>query len=692
MKDLFRARSVAVVGVSESDDNLARNILSNLIRFEYSGKIYAVGPRGGDVFGIKIYRSVAELPESVDLAVILVPADFVPSILTQCGEKKIQWAVVQTGGFQEFRGSESDGVEQDILRICTQYNLRFVGPNCIGVVNPSIGLCTPFVAFPRPFRSGNVGVFSQSGGVAVSVAEKICSSGMGISKFVSMGNKLRIDEADFLEYAGSDPDTAIIYFYLEGFKKGRKFVELAKQCTRPIMLHKSNCSPLSSNIAQSHTAALAVDDEVVDAVCLESGIIRVHSVSEATNLAKGFTLPALQGNNLAVITRSGGFAVVAADACAQYGFHLPELNPAIFDEAQGASRAGVIRSGNPLDLGDIYDTSFYLRIVEKTLHQENIDGIVFMQVNQAMDEQEETRYLVEKLMHLSRKTGKPIALVVDIPRDDRMRMEKMAEFPFFFEPMDAIKALATQYQWQKENQKKIAFNRAPDRIPLPVDENKTWMAAVTAKKRQPLLHEALDFIEKAGIPVAPWAMATTPEEAVQAAEGIGFPVALKVVSTSLLHKSDAGGVVLNVADPERLRKEWQHLEGVHENIKGIVVQKMNPESRELIIGAKRDPLFGPVVLVGLGGIMVEAIKDFQMRLAPIDLETALQMLEGLSGIHILGSFRGMHGIDLTSIAHVLVQVSLLIHHFPQIMEIDLNPVSFDHEGKMAIALDSRLIL
>jgi acyl-CoA synthetase (NDP forming) len=690
MNDLFYAESVAVIGVSESEDNLGKNILANLVNFGYRGKIYAVGPRGGEVFGHRVHASVTELPGKPELAVILTPARFVPEILAQCGEKGTRCAVIECGGFREL-GAEGEALESELVEVSTRYGLRFIGPNCIGTVNTANGLYTPFVALPNPYRKGNVGVFAQSGGVGLSLAERLCASGLGISKLVSMGNKLNIDEADYLAYLKDDPDTAVIYLYLEDFKRGRVFADVARQCSKPIVLHKSNTSSLSSTIAQSHTAALAADDQVVDAVCRESGIVRVRSVSEAINAVKGLSLPKLKGNKLAVISRSGGHAVVAADACARSGFHLPALGLDLLDEAQSRARAGVIRSGNPLDLGDVYDLSFYFNVVEKALGQDDIDGVVFIQVSQMMIEREATRQLVERLAGLSVRFGKPVAVVIEVPLEERVLLEKTSDFPFFLEPTEAVQALAVQYQCGKPDGGSPARN-GQGGVAIPIEDHATWFSAIEKEKRQPLLHEVLELLDRIGVPAVPWRMARSLEEAREAAQNLGFPVALKAVSPSLLHKSDRGGLALNVGDAGLLGSEWQRLQEVSHDISGIVVQKMAPASRELIIGAKRDPSFGPVVLAGLGGIMVEVMKNVSMRLAPIDLGTARQMLGELSGSRILGRFRGMQAADLESAARILVQVSRLMHHFPQIQELDLNPVSLDDDGKGAVALDARLLL
>src|SRR5208337_3187313 len=603
---LFCPQSIVVVGVSESRDNLGRNVMANLVNLGYQGKVYDVGPRGGEVFGHPIYRSIAELPGNPELAIILTPARFVHEMLAQCGEKGTRWAVIESAGFREL-GTRGEMLEQEILKASKRFGLRFVGPNCVGTANTANGLYTVFVALGTQFRKGKIGVFAQSGGVGLCFVERLCYSGVGISKFVSMGNKLDLDEADYLAYVMDDPETAVIYFYLEGFKKGRSFADLAKRCSKPIILHKSNTGALSLTIAQSHTAALAADDLVVDAVCRESGILRVHSVSEAVSVAKSLSLPPLKGKNLAVISRSGGHAVVAADVCAKYGFRLPPFRQDLLDEAQSRSRAGVIRLGNPLDLGDVFDLPFYNRVVEKVLQQHDIDGVVFILVSHMANEQNAMRRVVENLFALSSQSGKPVATVMEIPFDERVRLAKTSDFPFFLDPVEAVQALAVLSNWGKNAEERLkresGMAAAPvhDTLTIPVEKIEKWFGDIERQNRQPLLHEALDLLDLSGIPTVPWRMARGLDKALEASVNLGFPVALKAVSPSLLHKSDRGALALDVRDAESLRNEWHRLQKVSDDIAGIVVQKMAPASRELVVGGKRDTLFGPVVLTGLGG-------------------------------------------------------------------------------------------
>ncbi len=690
MHKLFSARSVVVIGVSESEDNLGKNIVSNLVRFGYRGKIHAVGPRGGEVLGRPIHRSVTELPGPVDLAVLLTPARFIPEILAQCGAKGIRRAVVESGGFREL-GPEGEELEKQVLEVCARFGIHFVGPNCIGVVHAKNGLYTPFIALPAPFRQGRVSVFAQSGGVGLSFGERLSSSGIGVNKLVSMGNKLSLDETDFLTFLLDDPETEIIYFYLEDFKRGREFMEAARRSSKPIILHKSNTGPLSRAIAQSHTAALAGDDTVVDAVCKEAGIVRVHSVARAINAMRGFSMPTLRGGNLAVISRSGGHAVVAADACARHGFQLPPLGEKLLEDVRRRLRAGVIQLGNPMDLGDLYELPFYLNVVEGVLRQGDIHGAIFIQVSQMTVEREASRRLLQDLWRLSRRYEKPVAIVVEVPFEERVFLLKEADFPFFSEPSEAVEALSIQWEHAKAAETRIV---EPPSASMGSWNEKAgaWLSTFETENRQPLLHETLELMDLISIPTTPWKMATSLPDALDAAGAMGYPVALKAVGHSLLHKSEKGAVALNVAGASELEKQWGRLSTLTSDVEGVLVQKMVFSSRELIMGGKRDSSFGAVVMAGIGGIMVEVIKDVRMRLAPVGMEAARHMLRELSGARILGAFRGMGEADSDAAARILVRVSRLMHCFPRIGELDLNPVSLNDDGKGALALDARLLI
>jgi len=689
MEKFFYPESIAIVGVSKSDDNLGRNIIENLDNFGYQGKIYAIGPKRGKVNGHTIYPSVLDLPDVPELAVVLTPARFVPEILKQCGEKGTRYAIIETAGFREM-GNAGEKIEKELLAITRRFEIRFIGPNCVGIINTLNGFYVPFIALPSEYNRGYTSVVAQSGGIGFSISERLNHPGLGLSKFVSMGNKLNVDEVDYLRYLIRDPDTKVVYFYLEDFKRGRDFANIALKGNKPIILHKSNTAALSHTIASSHTAALAGDDSIVDAACEHANVVRVHSLEDAIRAIKGFSIPYLHGTNLAVLSRSGGHAVVAADACARYGFSLPELDSSILNEVKKHFRAGVIKLGNPLDLGDIYNLNVYSRIVEKTLQQTDIHGVLYIHVSQMMVEREHSIEVMKKLADLSAKYKKPIAVVLEVPELLRRTLDEKMTYPYFSEPGEAIEALALQYRYARCQEKKLPV--AMEVIPSLNENVNAWFSTFEKNNRQPLLHESLTLLDRVGIRTAPWAWVTNLSEAEESAEKIGYPVSLKVVAPFLSHKSDQGGVVLNVENDEALRREWEKINLRFKDIRGVVIQKMIPASREMIIGAKRDPAFGPVVVVGTGGIMVEVIQDVTMRLAPVDEHEAIKMIDGLKCGRILGPFRGMKSANKDEIAQCVVKVSHLIHAFPRVQELDINPIMISDDGDGIVAVDARVVL
>ncbi len=691
MDPLFDPKSVAVVGVSTSPENLGKNIIRNLLAFGYSGKIYPVGPRGGEVEGMAILPSVTELPEKVDVAVLLTPARLVPDLVAQCGEHGVRWAVIQAGGFRE-SGPEGMALEERLIAAAARYGMRFVGPNCLGVMDTTTGFSIPFITLPAVYRKGRVAIMAQSGGMGLSLAERLNTSGVGFGKFVSLGNKLNLDEVDYLSYLMADPKTDVIYFYLEDFKRGREFFELAARSPKPVVVHKSNTSPISRTIAQSHTAALAADDRLVDQLCREAGVVRVRSVSEAITAIKAFSMPALRGRRLAVLSRSGGHAVVAADTCGEFGFQFPPLDESVLGEIRRHGRAGVIRLGNPLDLGDIYDLRVYFGVVKGVLRQSDIDGVVHIHVSHMPVEKDATRTLLRELERLAAAFQKPIAVVVEVPFHDRTVLEENATYPFFLDVREAVEALAVQNGYFSKAAEKSGTPSTDTAAPSWFHAASAWIHARCAEGRQPLVHESLELLGILGIPAAPWKLAKSLTEAHQAARALGYPVVMKAVGQALSHKSDRGGVILGIENATAMEAAWERLQGLGPDLEGALVQKMMRGSREMIVGAFRDPVFGPVVLTGMGGVLVEVLEDVALRLAPVDRGRAMEMIRGLRGSSILGAYRGFQAADTDTVAEALVKVSLLVRHFPVIRELDINPILLGDRGEEAVALDARVIL
>jgi acyl-CoA synthetase (NDP forming) len=689
----FEPETVAVVGVSNSPDNLGQLISANLHGFGFDGIIYEVGPRGGSVFGRRIYRAVSDIPDHIDLAVVLTPAATVPGILEECGRKGVRRVVIETSGFGEF-GDEGKRLSQQVQDVAAAYGIRFIGPNCIGLANRHNGLATSFVLLDPEVEPGGISVISQSGGVAISILNTLASEGLGLSKMVSVGNKLNVDENDLLEYFIDDPQTRIICMYLEGISDGRRLMELARRSTKPILVHKSNIGSAAHGIASSHTAALAADDTVVDAALRQVGIARFRDTETLVHYLKALALPPMRGNRLAVLSRSGGHAVIAADECELNGFELAHLPQAFLDEVQGRLRAKVVRITNPVDLGDLFDLDVYGELAEKTLAMDGVDGMVFLHTYMAGPDGKQSEELFRRLHRLSQSAGKPVAIHADTAAGEVSRLKRVLPGPVFDAPSDVVRALALLRDF---GQGAAPTAERPDG-PADSDQVRRILDRCRAEGRHPLIQEALIIAAAYGVPVVGWRMVTTAEEAAGAAAELGYPAVLKVVSPDVSHKSDFGGVQLNLRNEDGLRTAFADMMAAVATrapgaaVEGALVQPMLRGGRDLIVGARIDGSFGHVVLVGMGGVFVEVLGDTALRVVPFGRRTSQAMLEELRVFPILKGVRGQPGSDLPALVEVIRAVTRLVTDFPEIAEMDLNPVRVMDSGSGCLTLDARIRL
>lgn len=694
MREFFYPNSVAVIGVSEKPDNLGRNIVANLIEYGYSGIVYAVGPRGGVIETRRIYRSVAEIPDPVDLAVVLTPAKTVPGVMEECGQKGIRWVVIETAGFREFT-EEGRQLEEQICQVAKRYGIRFSGPNCIGIINMANGFCVPFPRLKKLVKTGDVSVITQSGGVGMSALNLMANEGLGLAKFVSVGNMLDTSAEDMLEYLLTDEETAIIFLYLESIHQGRRLMEIARRSTKPILAFKSNIGRLGQNIALSHTASLASDDKLVDAAFHQAGILRVR---DATSLASGLKilrLPPVRGKHLAIISRSGGHAVMAADACELSGFELAHFPDRFLRAVEKHFRASVIRLTNPLDLGDLFDLEVYAQIVEQTLQLEGVDGVVFLHTSLSEAENLASRLLLDRIIALTRQYHKPVAYYLSTSAQEVSYLKQNYNYPIFTQVVETVRAL----EMSRDSSLQAQFLQQrgePPTLPVQRAVVEATLQAARQAERDLLLPEALSVLEAYGIPVVPSLVAQDAGQAAAAAAQLGFPVALKVIASQISHKTDAGGVRLGLKDAGEVRSAVeQMLERLRHAypdaaIDGILVQPMAASGHELILGGRQDPQFGPLVLLGLGGIFVEIIEEAVLRVAPITPAEAYEMLESLRGGRILKGARGQPPADLDALVEALLRLSQLLCDFSQIKEIDINPLRAYPQG--CLALDARIVL
>jgi acyl-CoA synthetase (NDP forming) len=686
---IFYPDSVAVIGVSERPDNLAAGIVRNMLAFGYEGDLHAVGLRGGQVHSVPILTSVEALPDKVDLAVILTPAATVPGLLDACGRKGIRRAVIESGGFSEFSETGRQ-LEMQISEVARRWGIRFVGPNCISVVNTENGLCLPFVGLdPRAVRRGPVSVLAQSGGVSVTYMLLFSEVGLGVNKVVSIGNKADLDEVDYLAFLLDDPGTKIICLYLESIEEGRRLMELAASGSKPVIVHKVNTGQTSAEIAFSHTAALANDDRIVSAALQQAGIARASSFDDAVTLAQGFALPPVRGNDLVIISRSGGHAVVAADAVEALGFRLIPIPDDLMADVRSLFRADVIALTNPLDLGVLFDFDLYGRVVEECLRLIDPDAVLMVHTYSAVSEAEMSRRLARRVEALSHDLDRPVAFCAFAQREEVELLKQETDLPVFTGIEAAMRALAGSRDRHVGSARLLPLPPAPDHRPHEV-EGLLKRAAVLAADA------ALGLCASFGIPTGEWAVVESVEGALVAAGAIRYPVTLKVMSPDVVHKSDVGGVVLDVRGPDLLRREFATLMARVEEqapgarISGVLVQRMMPGGREVILGGKRDPSFGPVVMFGLGGVYVEVFRDVAFRLAPLTRKDAEAMIFEVQGSRLLRGVRGEPPADVGAVVDALLALSQLMIACPEVIEIDVNPLLVFEQGGTAV--DARAVV
>jgi acyl-CoA synthetase (NDP forming) len=693
MQNFFYPRSVAVVGVSEDPANLAQGIVANLLHFNYQGKIFPVGRRPGTTYGLPIFPSLSDLPEPVDLVAILAPARVVPALVRECGELGVSRVVVESAGFSELNEA-GRALEEEVRTALHHYNMRLVGPNGLGLVNLEIGLALPFAQMQPAPRQGHISLIAQSGGVATHLLAWMAKEGLGLNKFLSLGNKLDVAENEALEYLLQDPGTEAIYLYLEGLQDGRGLLAVADKAAKPIYLHLANVGPETAPIARSHTASLTADERVLEAACRQSRITRIKTQTEFLNAARLTGQPPVRGNRLVVFSRSGGEAVIAAHACRRFGFTLPPLSESLVHSITARSRAGVIHPTNPIDLGDIFDFTVYSDILAELCRDPQVDAVLFHYGPLADFELEAGREMARRMLELTREANKPLAVTVLCTLDEADYLRETLGIPVFHFPEDAVQALA------------FSRDQAARGENLALADPPAWREAGTIAgtlaASQPggffSLSRSLEVMGALGIPVAPWAAVAGPAEATAAAARLGWPVVLKLSAASLIHKTEAGGVALDLHDAVAVQEAFARLAEVAKRhlppmeAWQVVVMSQIAGGRELLLGARRDDSFGPVVAFGAGGIDTEILDDIALRVAPLTSAQARDLMAETRIGRILAGTRGRPPADLDSLSQALATLSQLMLHFPQIREVDLNPVQVFPGKPGVLALDARIRL
>lgn len=678
MKKFFNPESVVVFGVSDSPSNMARIIVENCDRFAFKGKVYPVGTNTGIVAGRRILVNLDEIEETPDLAVLLVPARFVPQTLDACGEKGIRHIIIESGGFSEF-DEGNKALEAEVARIAARWGMKVIGPNCFGVINLHEGVVLPFfVLNPGYMKRGSTSLISQSGGIFYDTCMLASFENVGLSKLVSMGNKLLTNEIDCLRYLVDDESTAVIGLYLENFSDGRELMQVAAETAKPIVCIKANRSPAGEQIARFHTTALAGDDVVADAALRQAGIHRVQNFREMIDCFKVFSLPPLRGKRLAMITRSGGHGVLAADAVHRHGFELARLSEDFFGLVK-SRKINVIRMTNPVDVGDVYSLDSYGEIMEKALQETEVDGVAFVATFSSETDGAAVRRAIDHAAELSPRYGKPILFCMVTRRDQWLQMKEATDFPIFTDVDEALKILKISLDHYGRGTRRVFRKRATQPVP-PGDALKH-----AYRGRSMGVDECFFLLHQYGIAAPDYVVVKTIAAARHAAKQIGYPVAVKIASPEILHKTERGGVALNITNDVDLETVIREIAA-----DAYLVQKMAPAGLEVIVGGKVDREFGPVILFGLGGIFVEVFKDTAIRVAPIDETTAEEMTEEIKGSVLLKGFRGQRRGDIEALRKALVRISTLLTEHPEIINIDINPLIVLEEGQGCVAVDVKI--
>ncbi len=690
----FKPRSVAVIGASATPGKLGHDVLANLQTSGFPGQLYPINPKGGEILGLKAYPSVLDVPADVDLVVILVPAAFVPAVLEESGQKGVKGAVIITAGFKE-AGKEGAAAERTLLEIAGRYGMRLIGPNCLGYIDTFVPLNASFAA-ATPDR-GSIAFTSQSGALCTAILDYAVAEGIGFSHFVSLGNKADVDEVALMQAWAGDSETNVIIAYIEGLRDGQEFIRVARETARnkPVIAVKSGRTASGSKAVSSHTGSLAGSDAAYDAAFSQAGVLRAESVQDLFDFSTAFAYqPALKGNRIALVTNAGGPGVMATDALEKQGLVLATLQPATEQALAGVLPAAA-NIHNPVDvLGDAR-ADRYGQALALVLEDPGVDGVVVIVTPQTSTDIAGT---AEALVAASRAHGKPVLGCWMGKKDaqagiDVLSRNHVPNYPFPERAVGAFGAMNRYYQWLQQ----------------PVETVKTYdvdrdavlklFADVRAANRNTIGDSEAQAILKAyGITTPKSDVAPTPEAAVKLARQIGYPVVMKIASPDILHKSEVGGIIVGVQDDDEARKAFatlierakQHVPSA--TIWGAQVQEMVVKAKEIIIGMNRDPQFGPLVMFGLGGIYVEVLKDVTFRVAPMSAFQAERMIQSIRSYPLLSGVRGQAPADVEAIADTILRIGQLVTDFPEIAELDINPLLVRDRGQGAVAVDMRLIL
>jgi acetyltransferase len=697
---IFSAKSVALIGASDKEGTVGYALIKNFMDSKFEGNIYPVNIHKPEILGLKAYPSVEHIPEPVDLAVIATPARTVPDVVEQCAKSGIMGIVIISAGFKEI-GPEGKALEDRITEIRKRYGLRIIGPNCLGIIRPSIDLNATFInRMPKP---GNIAFISQSGALGSAILDWAIHENIGFSNFVSIGSMIDVDFGDLIDYFGTDPKTKSILMYIEGITDARKFMSAARHFARakPIIVVKAGKYGESAKAVASHTGSLSSEDLIYDKAFKRAGMVRVDEIADLFNCAEVLgTQPLPRGRNLAIITNAGGPGVMATDALIAREGKVAQPSPKTMETLSGFL-PHYWSHGNPIDILGDAEADRYRATIEACLNDENVDGILIIYTAQAVAEPVEVAKNIVALCKTRGYQNKTITTSFmgygEVEEANRILSEN--NIPTYSTPEQAVKTYMYMYQYKSNLELQY---QTPEELPVDVVPPKRPIMVImrnTANENREILNEveAKTLLEYYGFPVVETKTAKTPDEAATFASRIGYPVVLKILSPQILHKTEAGGIILDINNEKELREAYDHIiqrakdYNPSAEIQGVTVQRMiKKRGHEVIIGSKTDPLFGPVILFGMGGVGVELFKDFALGLPPLNQTLVRRIMEETKVYQLLKGYRNVPPANLKLLEELMVLFSQMLVDFPQLKEVDINPL-FINETE-AYVLDARIAI
>lgn len=695
LEKLFVPKSIAVIGASRQEGKVGHSVLKNLLQYGYPGKIYPINPKAEEILRIRAYSTIFAVEGEIDLAVVAIPSQFVPSILKDCVNRGIGTVVIISAGFKE-SGKQGSQLERELVETIKNSGIRVLGPNCLGIIDTASNLNASFAAgMPSP---GNIAFFSQSGALCTAVLDWALGEDVGFSKFISLGNKADIDEVDLLLTLAEDRETKVILGYLEGVSNGTRFMEVAKEVSRkkPVIITKSGRTQAGARAASSHTGTLTGSDTAYEAAFRQCGVIRAETVQALFDYAIAFAYqPLPRGPNLAILTNAGGPGIIAADAVENSILQMASFRENTISKLRKElpSNASIY---NPVDVIGDAGADRYEKAMKTIVDDPGVDSLTVILAPQAMSKIRETAEVISRISSAVSDKAIVSSFMGQLEVKEGRKILRSGKIPHYSYPERTISALEAMVKYRKWKEtpsgKTLSFE---------VDKRKAGEIFTKAKekgKANLTTEETREVLSAYGFSLPQRIVTETSREAISAANSLGYPVVMKIVSPDILHKSDVGGVKVGITEKSQVAISFEDLISNAKRfmpealILGVTVEEMIGPGKEVVLGSSRDPSFGPLLMFGLGGIYVEVLKDVSFRIGPLTFNEAESMIKEIRSYPILRGVRGEEPSDLIAVRESLLRLSQLVIDFSEILEIDINPLMVLSPGKGAVVIDSRLTI